>query len=138
MDVKSNGQVLAFPFFRSSSALLLLQADQHLVFHFSHIKNILQTETPEIQIPQNSILQLDTHTVLRHTDLWVLQKCGFMVNTASGAVAEGVVSMDPSAPHHLLLPGLVNTQIGCVYQSAQDQVGKVVSEVFKVHPGGWV
>lgn len=45
MDVKSNCQVLAFALLRSSSAFLLLQADQHLVFHFSHIKNILWAET---------------------------------------------------------------------------------------------
>lgn len=71
----------------------------------------------------------------RHTDLWVLQKCGFMVNAASGSVAERVVSANPGAPHHLLLPGLMNAQVRCVYQSTQDQVGEVMTEILKVHPG---
>lgn len=71
----------------------------------------------------------------RHTDLWVLKKSGFMVNAASGTVAERVVSVDPGAPHHLLLPSLMNAQVGCVYQSTQDQVGEVVTEILKVHPG---
>lgn len=71
----------------------------------------------------------------RHTDLWVLQKRGFMVNAASGAVAERVVSVDPGAPHHLLLPGLMNAQVRRVYQSTQDQVGEVVTEILKVYPG---
>lgn len=58
-----------------------------------------------------------------------------MVNAASGTVAERVVSVDPGAPHHLLLPSLMNAQVGCVYQSTQDQVGEVVTEILKVHPG---
>ncbi len=77
-------------------------------------------------------MMADAH---RHTDLWVLQKRGFMVNAASGAVAERVVSVDPGAPHHLLLPGLMNTQVRRVYQSTEDQVGEVVTEILKVDPG---
>lgn len=44
--------------------------------------------------------------------------------------------MDPGAPHHLLLPGLVDAQIGGVDEAAQDQVSEVLAEVIKCHPAG--
>lgn len=44
--------------------------------------------------------------------------------------------MDPGAPHHLLLPGLVDAQVGGVDEAAQDQVSEVLAEVIKCHPAG--
>lgn len=90
----------------------------------------MKTQVPPRQ--EQHFKKADAH---RHTDLWILQKCGFMVNAASGAVAERVASVDPGAPHHLLFPCLMNAQVRCVYQSTQDQVGEIVTEIFKVHPG---
>lgn len=44
--------------------------------------------------------------------------------------------MDPGASHHLLLPGFMDAQVGCVDEAAQDQVGEVLTEVIKCHPAG--
>ena len=38
--------------------------------------------------------------------------------------------------HHLLLPRLMDAQVGRVDQSTQNQVSEVVTEIFKVHPEG--
>lgn len=57
-----------------------------------------------------------------------------MVDAASGAVAERVLTQRPGAPHHLLLPGLVDAQVGGVDEAAQDQVSEVLAEVIKSHP----
>lgn len=46
--------------------------------------------------------------------------------------------MDPGAPHHLLLPGFMDAQVGGVDEAAQDQVGEVLAEVIKCHPAGGV
>lgn len=44
--------------------------------------------------------------------------------------------MDPGASHHLLFPGFMDAQVGCVDEAAQDQVGEVLTEVIKRHPAG--
>lgn len=44
--------------------------------------------------------------------------------------------MDPGAPHHLLLPGFMDAQVGGVNEAAQDEVSKVLTEVIKCHPAG--
>lgn len=44
--------------------------------------------------------------------------------------------MDPGASHHLLLPGLVDAQVGGVDKAAQDQVSEVLAEVVERHPAG--
>lgn len=59
-----------------------------------------------------------------------------MVDAASGAVPERVLTQRPGAPHHLLLPGLVDAQVGGVDEAAQDQVSEVLAEVIKCHPWG--
>lgn len=46
--------------------------------------------------------------------------------------------MDPGASHHLLFPGFMDAQVGCVDEAAQDQVGEVLTEVIKCHPAGGV
>lgn len=70
------------------------------------------------------------------TNLRVLQEGGLMVDAASRPVAEGVLAVDPWAPHHLLLPGFVDAQVGGVNEAAQDQVSEVLTEVIKCHPAG--
>lgn len=69
--------------------------------------------------------------------LGVLQKGGFVVDTASGPIAEGVLSVDPGASHHLLFPGFVDAQVGRVNETAQDEVCEVLAEVVKRHPASY-
>lgn len=57
-----------------------------------------------------------------------------MIDAASGSVAKRILAVDPGAPHHLLLPGLVDAQVGGVDEAAEDQVGEVLAEVVEVHP----
>lgn len=57
-----------------------------------------------------------------------------MIDAASGPVAKRILPVDPGAPHHLLLPGLVDAQVGGVDEAAQDQVSEVLAEVVKCHP----
>lgn len=59
-----------------------------------------------------------------------------MIDAASGSVAKRVLAVDPGAPHHLLLPGFVDAQVGGVDEAAQDQVGEVLAEVVERHPAG--
>lgn len=59
-----------------------------------------------------------------------------MVDAASGPVAKRVLAVGPGAPHHLLLPGFVDAQIGGVDEAAQDQVCEVLTEVVERHPAG--
>lgn len=59
-----------------------------------------------------------------------------MVDAAARSVAERVLAVDPGAPHHLLLPGFVDAQVGGVDEATQDQVGEVLAEVVKRHPAG--
>lgn len=59
-----------------------------------------------------------------------------MIDAASRAVAKGVLAVDPGAPHHLLLPGFVDAQVGGVDEAAQDQVREVLAEVVERHPVG--
>lgn len=42
--------------------------------------------------------------------------------------------MNPGPPHHFLLPGLVDAQVGGVDEAAEDEVGEVLAEVIKRHP----
>lgn len=44
--------------------------------------------------------------------------------------------MDPGAPHHLLLPGFVDAQVGGVDEAAQNNVCEVLAEVIERHPVG--
>jgi len=41
----------------------------------------------------------------------------------------------PGAPHHFLLPGLVDAQVRRVNQAAQNQVREILAEIIKIHPG---
>lgn len=59
-----------------------------------------------------------------------------MVDAASRPVAKGVLAVDPGASHHLLLPGLMDAQVGGVDEAAQDQVREVLAEIIKRHPAG--
>ena len=59
-----------------------------------------------------------------------------MVDAAPGAVAQRVLAERPGAPHHLLLPGLVDAQVGGVDEATQNQVSEVLAEVIKGHPEG--
>lgn len=57
-----------------------------------------------------------------------------MVDAASGSVPKRVLAVNPGSPHHLLLPGLVDAQVGGVDEAAEDQVSEILAEVIKVHP----
>lgn len=59
-----------------------------------------------------------------------------MVDAASRSIAEGVLALDPRAPHHLLLPSFVDAQVRGVDEAAQDQVSEVLTEVVECHPAG--
>lgn len=59
-----------------------------------------------------------------------------MIDAASGPVAKGVLTVHPGAPHHLLLPGFVDAQVGGVDEAAHDQVSEVLAEVIECHPAG--
>lgn len=72
------------------------------------------------------------------TYLGVLQEGGLVVDAASWPVAKGVLAVDPGASHHLLFPGFMDAQVGCVDEAAQDQVGEVLTEIIKRHPAGGV
>lgn len=76
------------------------------------------------------------YTNTTSTNLRVLQEGGLVIDAASGPVAKGVLAVDPGAPHHLLLPGFVDAQVGGVDEAAQDQVSEVLAEVVKRHPAG--
>lgn len=76
------------------------------------------------------------YTNTTSTNLRVLQESGLVIDAASGPVAKGVLAVDPGAPHHLLLPGFVDAQVGGVDEAAQDQVSEVLAEVVERHPAG--
>lgn len=76
------------------------------------------------------------NTVTTCTHLRVLQEGGLVIDAATWSVAEGVLAVDPRAPHHLLLPSFVDTQVGGVDEAAQDQVSEVLAEVVERHPAG--
>lgn len=59
-----------------------------------------------------------------------------MIDAAPRPVPQRVLAMDPGTPHHLLLPGLVDAQVGRVDEATQDQVGEILAEVVKSHPAG--
>jgi len=70
------------------------------------------------------------------TNLRVLQEGGLVIDAASGSVTKGILAVDPGASHHLLLPGLVDAQVGGVDETTKDQVSEILTEVIKRHPGG--
>lgn len=80
------------------------------------------------------VCEVKTNAAPPPTDLRVLQEGGLVIDAASGPVAEGVLAVDPGAPHHLLLPGFVDAQVGGVDEAAQDKVGEVLAEVVERHP----
>lgn len=57
-----------------------------------------------------------------------------VVGAAPGSVEERVFVAAPGAPHHGLLPGLMETQVGCVDETTQDEVCEVSDKVIKCHP----
>jgi len=59
-----------------------------------------------------------------------------LVGAASGSVEKRLVMALPGAPHHGLLPGLMEAQVGCVDEATQDEVREVDDEVVKRHPAG--
>lgn len=67
--------------------------------------------------------------------LWVLEEAVLVVGAAPGSVEKRVVVATPGAPHHGLLPGLVEAQVGRVDETTQDEVCEVGDEVVKRHPG---
>lgn len=136
VNIEAYGKVFSFALFGCSSLFFLLQADQHLILHLLHIKHVLRGgERTPCHTPAKLTRFLDTHT-RTETDLRVLQEGSLVVYAASGSVAEGVLSVGPGAPHHLLLPGLVDTQVGGVDEAAQYQISEVLAEVIKCHPAG--
>lgn len=58
----------------------------------------------------------------------------FVVDAATGSVEKRVVVAAPGAAHHGLLPGLMETQVGRVDETTQDEVCEVSDEVIKRHP----
>lgn len=66
--------------------------------------------------------------------LRVLEEGALVVGAPAGPVEERVVMATPGAPHHGLLPGLVETQVGRVDETAEDDVGEVCNEVIEGHP----
>lgn len=92
------------------------------------------TQPPTIHLhsPTLSPLPHILHPDAPH--LWVLEEGGLVVDASSRAVPQRVLAGDPGAPHHLLLPGLMDAQVGGVDEAAQDQVCEVLAEVIKRHP----
>lgn len=68
------------------------------------------------------------------THLGVLQKGVLVVDTASAAVLQGVFTSGPRPTEHCLLPGLMDAEVGCVDETALDDVREVFAEVFEGHP----
>lgn len=69
-------------------------------------------------------------------NLGILQEGSLVIDAASRPVAKRVLAVDPGAPHHLLLPGFVDAQVGGVDEAAQDQISEILAEVVKRHPVG--
>lgn len=59
-----------------------------------------------------------------------------VVDAAPGSVEKRVVVAAPGAAHHGLLPGLMETQVGRVDETTQDEICEVNDEVVKHHPAG--
>lgn len=57
-----------------------------------------------------------------------------VVDAASGSVQERVTVDTPGAAHHGLHPGLMETQVGRVDETTQDEVSEVSDEVIERHP----
>lgn len=87
-----------------------------------------QTRTGKKKGGRHITLQHRSHVALltyiqtntNWTNLRVLQEGGLVIDAASGPVAKGVLAVDPGAPHHLLLPGFVDAQVGGVDEAAQN------------------
>lgn len=59
-----------------------------------------------------------------------------VVGTAPGSVEKRIIMAAPGAPHHSLFPCLMETQVGCVNETTQDEVCEVGDKVIKCHPAG--
>lgn len=59
-----------------------------------------------------------------------------VVGAATRSVEKRVVVAAPGAPCYSLLPGLMETQVGRVDKTTQDEVGEVSDKVVKCHPAG--
>ncbi len=57
-----------------------------------------------------------------------------VVGAASCSVKKRVVMAMPGAQHHNLLPSLMQTQVGGVNETTQDEVCEVGDEVIECHP----
>lgn len=137
VNIEANGKVLSFSLFGRGSLLLLLQADQNLVLHLLYIEHVLGGQSRKWSFTLEYWLSWSLQVLTScRTYLRVLQERGLVVDTASWPIAEGVLAVDPGAPHHLLFPGFMDAQVGCVDEAAQDQVGEVLTEVIKCHPAG--
>ena len=68
--------------------------------------------------------------------LWVLKKGAPVVDAAPSSVEKRLVVVAPGPPRGGLLPRLVDTQVGRVDETAQDEVCEVGSKVVKCHPAG--
>lgn len=69
-------------------------------------------------------------------NLWVLEEGVLVVGASPSSVEKRLVVAAPGAPHHGLLPGLMDTQVGCVDETTQDEVCEVSYKVIKCHPAG--
>ena len=67
-------------------------------------------------------------------DLRVLEEGVFVVAAAAGSAKKWVVVATPGPTHHRLLPRLVETQVGCVDETTEDEVREVGDKVIKGHP----
>lgn len=69
-------------------------------------------------------------------DLGVLQEGGLAVHAAPTAVVEGISMLGPAALQSRLVPGLVNTQDGGVYEATDIHPSEVFTPVIECHPEG--
>ncbi|KAA8586583.1 hypothetical protein FQN60_000419 [Etheostoma spectabile] len=70
---------------------------------------------------QDHLSQEGVHNYVLVVDLLAARGGKAEIRKPTGPVAEGVIAVDPGAPHNLLLPGFVDAQVGGVDEAAQDQ-----------------
>lgn len=68
--------------------------------------------------------------------LRVLDEGLLVIAAPARPVAKWVIVTLPGAPLHSLLPGLVDTQVGRVDETTEDDICEVCNEVVKIHPEG--
>lgn len=139
VDVEADGQVLPSALSQRGSLVFLLQADQNLVLRFGHVKHVLQRRKKQranffTPPPLRRWRTAKTKRKEVERDLWVLKEGAPVVDAASSSVEKRVVVATPGAPDGGLLPGLVDTQVGRVDETAQDEVGEVGDKVIECHP----